>query len=285
MRQLFLCMPGIIALMLSLSGPSQAEMAKVVRKLPSPDGRYIAFEKDTWGKSGPDYPQRCEIWLSDRRGGAPRKLHEFVLESGSLRQRVCIEEWTADSSAVIVSFRKEPASHMDDRYKELLQSALWHMPINGPARRWKRGIIQGGIIGVRGTLVCVGTDLSFGGGAGLPDWREFGTVLVSDLEGTEKHRFTGAKADADWSALRSKTSLESCLSPDGRFVAVLSAMDPPAMEGRLLQVWSLDSDVSRKVEKALDFRWTKDPGVLDIGTLEGKRRYNAERGSFINSSR
>jgi hypothetical protein len=268
-------------LMAFLCGNSHAEMTRVVQKMPSPDGRLVAIQRSTWGKDGPDYPSRCEIWCSNSRGGDTRKLHEFVLTSKELRQKVCIEEWTDDSSTIIVSFRSEPKSHMTQDYDNLLESTLWHMPVKGGARQWKHGVFKGGIIGLRGNLVCAGTDLTYGGGAGMSDWREYGTLLITDLEGAEKHRFTDASADADRGALPPKNPVASCFSQDGSFVGVLSSFQPPGIEGRVLKVWRLRDGAKRTVEKVLSFRWCADAGLLELETVEGRRRYDADNAIFI----
>jgi hypothetical protein len=174
---------------------------------------------------------------------------------------------------------------MDEHYVEVLRSTLWHLPVVGVGREWKRGALAGGILDVRGDAVFVGLELHCGGGAGLPDWREFTTLVVTDLQGREKYRLAAAAADADSVAVRSQDPAERCFSPDGSWVAALSSFHPTDGEGRLLLIWRPKDGVRRAVEKTLSFRWTDTPGLVDIETTEGKRRYDVERQTFVDDPR
>lgn len=227
---------------------------RVVKRISTDQGRLIAWQKDHWDKAGPgpDYPTRCEIWLQSQ--GRPRKVLDLRIQDSSRRQRVCLEGW--DKHRLIVTRREFPFRRMSDDYVTSMRSCLWLCPPEGAPQAWSPGQWpQVGILDVGRGLVVVGSQGEVGGGAGMPPWTAWKTLLVTDLSGLEKHRLSNLEAS-------DQTFGQHCLSPDGRYLATYTVA--PGVDVARLEVRSMDGKVVRTIESAGLFRW-KSGHLLQVG--------------------
>ena len=259
----------VIVLLLCLSGLAGASplVSKVVQRLPSPDGRWTALQRNSWERWGPGsaYPLRCEILLSGP--GGERKLHEFVLTNKNRRQHVSLAGW--DGPNLLVIRREAPFRRMSEDAVSSLRSCLWLMSSRAgtAARPWKRGVVQaGGIMDVSSGRVCLGLDGEAGGGAGYPPYLAWKTLLITDLEGGEVRRFTNVEA-------MDGAGVGHCLSPDARFVATYTVA--PSVNVAALVVRAVDGRLERRLENAGPFHWTGN-ATLRLG--DPPRSYDVLKG-------